>query len=51
MTTTEPSTEQEGAWRTFFDDDHADLVIVAVEIVGGEKTSAAAIERSIPWQP
>ena len=29
MTTTEPSTEQEETWRTFFDDNHADLVIVA----------------------
>ena len=29
MTTSEPSTEQEEMWRTFFDDNHADLVIVA----------------------
>ena len=29
MTTTELSTEQEEIWRTFFDDNHADLVIVA----------------------
>ena len=29
MTTTELSTEQEEKWRTFFDDNHADLVIVA----------------------
>jgi hypothetical protein len=29
MTTTELSTEQEEMWRTFFDDNHADLVIVA----------------------
>jgi hypothetical protein len=29
MTTTELSTEQEEVWRTFFDDNHADLVIVA----------------------
>jgi hypothetical protein len=29
MTPTELSTEQEEMWRTFFDDNHADLVIVA----------------------
>ena len=29
MTTTELSTEQEEMWRTFFDDNHSDLVIVA----------------------
>jgi hypothetical protein len=29
MTTTELSTEQEEMWRTFFDENHADLVIVA----------------------
>jgi FixJ family two-component response regulator len=29
MATTEFSTEQEEMWRTFFDDNHADLVIVA----------------------
>jgi hypothetical protein len=29
MTTTGPCTEQEETWRTFFDDNHADLVIVA----------------------
>jgi hypothetical protein len=29
MTTTELSTEQEEMWRTFFDDNHADLVIGA----------------------
>ena len=29
MTTAELSTEQEEMWRTFFDDNHADLVIVA----------------------
>ena len=29
MTATELSTEQEEMWRTFFDDNHADLVIVA----------------------
>jgi DNA-directed RNA polymerase specialized sigma24 family protein len=29
MTTTELGTEQEEMWRTFFDDNHADLVIVA----------------------
>jgi hypothetical protein len=29
MTTTELSIEQEEMWRTFFDDNHADLVIVA----------------------
>jgi hypothetical protein len=29
MTTTEDSTEQEEMWRTFFDDNHADLAIVA----------------------
>ncbi|WP_433964655.1 hypothetical protein [Tunturiibacter gelidiferens] len=29
MTTTDLSTEQEEMWRTFFDDNHADLVIVA----------------------
>jgi DNA-directed RNA polymerase specialized sigma24 family protein len=29
MTTTELCTEQEEIWRTFFDDNHADLVIVA----------------------
>jgi hypothetical protein len=29
MTTREPSTEREEMWRTFFDDNHADLVIVA----------------------
>jgi hypothetical protein len=29
MTTTELSKEQEEMWRTFFDDNHADLVIVA----------------------
>ena len=29
MTTTELSTEQAEMWRTFFDDNHADLVIVA----------------------
>jgi hypothetical protein len=29
MTATELSTEQEEVWRTFFDDNHADLVLVA----------------------
>jgi hypothetical protein len=29
MTTTDLSTEQEEMWRAFFDDNHADLVIVA----------------------
>ena len=29
MTVTELSTEQEEIWRTFFDDNHADLVLVA----------------------
>jgi len=29
MTTTELSTKQEKMWRTFFDDNQADLVIVA----------------------
>jgi DNA-directed RNA polymerase specialized sigma24 family protein len=29
MTTTELTTEQEEIWRTFFDDNHADLLIVA----------------------
>jgi hypothetical protein len=29
MTTTELSAEQEEMWKTFFDDNHADLVIVA----------------------
>ena len=29
MTATELSTEQEEMWRTFFDDNHADLVLVA----------------------
>jgi hypothetical protein len=29
MTATEPSMEQEELWTTFFDDNHADLVIVA----------------------
>jgi hypothetical protein len=29
MTTTELSTEREEMWRTFFDDNHTDLVIVA----------------------
>jgi hypothetical protein len=29
MTTTELSTEQKEIWRTFFDENHADLVIVA----------------------
>ena len=29
MTTPELTTEQEEMWRTFFDDNHADLVIVA----------------------
>jgi DNA-directed RNA polymerase specialized sigma24 family protein len=29
MTTAELSTEQQEMWRTFFDDNHADLVIVA----------------------
>jgi hypothetical protein len=29
MTATEPRTEQEEMWSTFFDDNHADLVIVA----------------------
>src|SRR4030088_354454 len=29
MTTTELGTEQEEMWRTFFDDNHADLLIVA----------------------
>jgi hypothetical protein len=29
MTTTEVSTQQEEMWRTFFDDNHADLAIVA----------------------
>ena len=29
MTATELSTEQEEMWRTFFDDNHVDLVLVA----------------------
>jgi hypothetical protein len=29
LTTTELSTEEEEMWRTFFDDNHPDLVIVA----------------------
>ena len=29
MTSTDLSTEQEEMWRTFFDDNHADLIIVA----------------------
>jgi len=29
MTSTDLSTEQEEMWRTFFDDNHADLVIAA----------------------
>lgn len=29
MTSTDLSTEQEEMWRTFFDDNHADLVVVA----------------------
>src|ERR1700733_43035 len=47
MATTELSTEQEEMWRTFFDDNHADLVIVAETLLRCHLSPERVLRRAL----
>jgi hypothetical protein len=47
MTTTEVSTQQEEMWRTFFDDNHADLVIVAETLLRSSLSPERILRKAL----
>jgi hypothetical protein len=47
MTTTKLSTEQEEMWRTFFDDNHADLVIVAETLLRCDLSPEKVLRKAL----
>jgi hypothetical protein len=47
MTTTELSTEQEEMWRTFFDDNHADLVIAAKTLLRCDLSPERVLRKAL----
>ena len=47
MTATELNTEQEEMWRTFFDDNHADLVIVAETLLRSHLSPERVLRKAL----
>jgi hypothetical protein len=47
MATTELSTEQEEMWRTFFDDNHADLVLVAETLLRSPLSPERVLRKAL----